>query len=325
MNECADRKWTWRRTGFKTTSPEERTLELERARQIMKLPLDYVPDEHFQAWIRDEKTEKEVLEPMPACGGSPAKAEPPSGISPYMAGLYEVPLLNREQEAHLFRRMNYLKYKASVFRGRLDPVRPRESQMAQIEKLYQEILATRNQIICANLRLVTSIAKRYQGLGRDIFELISDGNVSLMRAVERFDYSSGNRFSTYASWAIINNFARDIPKSLRQQTRFRTGGTDLFGATPDVRGNQREVEAAQSRRETALDGILRRLDDRERKILVYRFGLRRGYEPQTLKQVGGVLGVTKERIRQIEARALEKLREIVVKERPPELMDGGDW
>ena len=146
----------------------------------MKLPLDYVPDEHFQAWIRNEKTEKEVLEPMPACGGSPAKAEPPSGISPYMAGLYEVPLLNREQEAHLFRRMNYLKYKASVFRGRLDPVRPRESQMAQIEKLYQEILATRNQIICANLRLVTSIAKRYQGLGRDIFELISDGNVSLM-------------------------------------------------------------------------------------------------------------------------------------------------
>ena len=137
-------------------------------------------------------------------------APPSSSVWPYMVSLYKVPLLTREQEVHLFRKMNYLKYKASRLRERLDPARPQKTRMAQIEKLYEEIIATKNRIICANLRLVVSIAKRHVKPAQDIFDLVSDGNVSLMHAVEHFDYSFGNKFSTYAAWAIINNFSRTI-------------------------------------------------------------------------------------------------------------------
>ncbi len=260
---------------------------------------------------------------MPTCGESPRKAQPPSGASPYYASLCQFPLLTREQEIHLFRKMNYLKYKASALRRRLDPVRAQETLMTHIEKVYQEIVAARNEIICANLRLVVSIAKRRVRPGLDILERISDGNVSLMRAVELFDYSLGNTFSTYASCAIIKNFASAFRVDLRARRRFHTNHSDFVKATRDSRGNQHELEAAQSGRRTAVEGVLQRLDDRERKIIVCRFGLR--HAPQTLKQVSGVLGLSRERVRQIEDRALCKLREIVVRERPAGLVEGEEW
>ena len=183
----------------------------------------------------------------PADRGQRATSKTPahSGLAPYVASLYEVPLLTHEQEVHLFRKLNYLKYKASGLRGRLNPSRPQKKLMARIEKLCQETVATRNQILCANLRLVVSIAKRHLGPAQNFFELVSDGNVSLMRAIERFDYSLGNKFSTYATWAIINNFSRSIPEGLRYRSRFRTDSFQLFTATPDVGTNHRELEAAQ--------------------------------------------------------------------------------
>ena len=95
--------------------------------------------------------------------------------------------------------------------------------------LCQETLATRNRIVCANLRLVVSIAKRYVRPGQNFSELVSDGNVSLMRAVRLFDYSLGNRFSTYATWAVVNNFAHSIPESLHHRTRFRSDETAFCG------------------------------------------------------------------------------------------------
>ena len=153
------------------------------------------------------------------------------GLAPYVASLYEVPLLTREQEVHLFRKLNYLKFKIDHLRGRLKPSRPQRKLLARIEKLYGETVATRNQIICANLRLVVSIAKRYVGPGQNFFELVSDGNLSLMRAVEWFDYSLGNRFSTYATWAIINNFSRSIQESVCYRNRFRSDPSGLLTAS----------------------------------------------------------------------------------------------
>ena len=143
---------------------------------------------------------------------------------------------------------------------------------------------------------------------QNFFELVSDGNVSLLRAVEKFDFARGNKFSTYASWAIMKNFARTIPGEFKHRDRFRTSQDELFAATPEYRGDQLFEEGAQTTREAQVERILRRLDEREQKIIRGRFGLERGNEPQTLKEVGASLGVTKERIRQIEARALNKLR-----------------
>jgi RNA polymerase primary sigma factor/RNA polymerase sigma factor len=233
----------------------------------------------------------------------------------YLASLYDVPLLTREQEAHLFRKMNYLKYKARRLRETLDVNRPKSRLMGQIEKLYDESAAAKNQIIRANLRLVISIAKRYVGAAEDFFELVSDGNMSLFRAVEKFDVAQGNRFSTYATWAIMKNFARSIPAVLRHRDRFVTSHSQVLGAAEDFRTDQYEQESAQIERESQVEGMLNRLDERERQIVTSRFGLTRGREPQTLYQVGAALGVTKERVRQLQTRAIHKLRMAAAEDR----------
>jgi len=179
--------------------------------------------------------------------------------------------------------------------------------MDRIEKLYDESVTTKNQIIRANLRLVVSIAKRHVGAAGDFFELVSDGNMSLIRAVEKFDFARGFRFSTYASWAIMKNVARTLPAVLRQRSRFSTSRSEMLGAVEDARADQYEQESAQIQRESHVGAILKRLEERERQIVTSRFGLTRGQEPQTLKQVGAAMGVTKERIRQLQARAIGKL------------------
>jgi RNA polymerase primary sigma factor len=137
----------------------------------------------------------------------------------------------------------------------------------------------------------------------------------LIRAVEKFDYARGNKFSTYASWAIMKNFARTIPDENRHRDRFRTSHSEMFSTTEDARSDQFEQESWQTQRESQVERILDRLDEREQQIIIRRFGLERGQEPLTLKQVGAAMGVTKERIRQIEARALSKLRRAAEEDR----------
>ena len=133
-----------------------------RAAQIMGLPLDCIGNEQF-ARLRSQKKEAEILGPMPESDSPTKKPRLPSDMPTYLASLYEVPLLTREQEKHLFRKMNCLKYKASALRAQLDLNQPKSRLMDRIEKLYDESVAAKNQIIRANLRLVVSIAKRYVG------------------------------------------------------------------------------------------------------------------------------------------------------------------
>jgi len=280
----------------------------------MELPLDFIPNDAFSR-VKSHQREERFLAPMPDSTLPAKKLRMPTGLPPYLASLYETPLLSRKQEAHLFRKMNYLKYKAARLRAKLDPTRPKRKLMDAVEKAFDMAVDTKNQLIRANLRLVVSIAKRHVNPSQNFFELVSDGNMSLMRAVEKFDYSRGFKFSTYASWAVMKNFARTIPDEHRHHERFHAGPDELFATTPDEHADAIEEESAQNRRTVQVEKILERLDEREQRIIIRRFGLEHGQEPLTLKQVGAELGVTKERIRQLEARALDKLRKAAQEER----------
>jgi RNA polymerase primary sigma factor/RNA polymerase sigma factor len=292
---------------FKRTRTSIQRILLDmRMEQILELPLDYIYNEDFE----DTSREAEYLGPIPEPASAPRKVRVPAGLPSYLAALYDVPLLTREQEYHLFRKMNYLKHKASRLREGLEETSgSKTAMMDEIDDLYEAAVLVKNKVVQSNLRLVVSIAKRHVASTDDFFALVSDGNMSLIRAVEKFDYSRGNKFSTYASWAIMKNFARTIPSEFKHRDRFRTTTEELFVARQDDRLDPYVEETVQRSRQRELSKILNRLDEREQKIITARFGLGRGTEPLTLKQVGEEMGVTKERIRQLEARALTKLRE----------------
>lgn len=283
-----------------------------RYQRVKALPLDPIPNDEFPR--ATAARQKALLGPAPAPAEPPQRVRPPAGLPPYLTSLYEVPLLTREQEVHLFRKMNYLKYKASKLVARLDPERPDNRLLEQIEQLYQQSIVVKNEIILANLRLVVAMTKRYARCREPLFELVSDGNISLMRAVEKFDYARGCRFSTYATWAIIKNFTQTIAREYRDHARFRTVADDVFQTVPDQRTNQQAEEVAQFQREGEVADLLEQLDDRERRIIRDRYGLDYGREPMTLKEVGSVMGVSKERIRQLASRALAKLRQVAVEQ-----------
>lgn len=293
-------------------STVRRAIAHIRYLRIQAALLDFIPNDQFKK-IRGAEEERTVG-PPPAPARPPKRIRPPSGLPPYLASLYEVPLLTAEQERHQFRRMNFLKYTASRLREKLDPQAPSCPLMDEIEHLYQQSVAVKNEIIRANLRLVVAIAKRYATSTDTLFELVSDGNISLIRAVEKFDFGRGFKFSTYATWALIKNFARTIPNEHRYRTRFHTGGEEMFQSAEDVRSDQIALELAQSQAEHQVGRIMDRLDDREQQIIRYRYGLGPNGEPMTLKQVGTAMGVTKERIRQLETRAMAKLRKAAEEE-----------
>lgn len=303
----------------RTKSSIHRIVSEVRTARLIDQPIDYMDSEEFTK----RGAEKLILGPPPEREKKTKKVTAPPGLPPYLASLYIVPLLTREDEQYYFRKMNYLKFLAAKLCAELKKSRPRSRDMDKIETLMEESLKVKNFLIRSNLRLVVSIAKRHVKPNTNFFEMVSDGNMSLIRAIEKFDYTQGNKFSTYASWAIMKNFARSIPAEHVRLDRFRTGNDEVLDYSSDNRANQFKEELVNRQQHQMLVRILDQLDERERDIVVMRFGLMQGTEHQTLQQVGNHFGVTKERIRQIEARALRKARDIAEEKRLD--IPGGDW
>jgi RNA polymerase primary sigma factor len=288
-----------------------RIISEMRAKRLLDQPIEFMYHSSFEAPDADEL----ILGPVPQNADKHPAFRAPPGLPPYLAQLYSIPLLSKEQEAYHFRKMNYLKFRAARLRDQLDVSRAKTRVMDQIERCLDEAVEVKNLLIRSNLRLVVSIAKKHVKPNGNFFEMVSDGNISLIRAIEKFDFSRGFKFSTYATWAIMKNYARSIPAEHNLLDRYRTGSDEFFMSSPDQRSDQFEQELVNHRQHEAIIQILNRLDERERNIIMFRFGLNQDTEPQTLEQLGGRFGVTKERIRQLESRALEKLRKIAMEEK----------
>jgi len=241
-------------------------------------------------------------EPLKLVGGS---------LPEYLQTLKNTPLLNREQEAGLFRRYNYLKFLACQSRTGIKVTRDSGAGLSQIENYLAEAEKIKSRIIEANLRLVVSIARKHTSSGASLLDLVGEGNISLMRAVEKFDYTRGYRFATFASWTIVKDFARKIPA---QTSRLDTAtATSLANLHRDFRSEDTPDLAAIERAHQSLTDVIKNeLTEREQYIILNRFGLVGSpikKETKTLKQIGEELGFSKERIRQIELTALQKLRQ----------------
>ncbi len=206
------------------------------------------------------------------------------------------------RERALFLKLNYHKMRFVKARRRLDPELATHRDLARLEKHLGRARQTRNQIIRANLRLVVSIARRHLRGWVALMELVSEGVMILMRAVDSFDFHRGNKFSTYATLALMKGFARSVPQMLSARTA--AAPEEMLHQMPDVRS---AVAADRFLVREQVSDLLRNLDARERAVLRAHYGLD-DHTPATYDQLAERLGLTRQRIRQIEQTALAKLR-----------------
>jgi len=299
---------------FECPVPEIETVVRQvQVEQWQQTPLEWIHNEIFDAPTADAI----ILEAQEPAATDASTPRIPADLPPYLRSLYLTPLLTREQEQDLFRRYNYLKFKAARVFKRVVPAAISAEQFEAISNLRSQIEQVRQRITRANLRLVVSIAKKHAGwtsnpsrLRTCFFEVVSDGNMSLMRAVEKFDYARGYKFSTYATWAVTKNYARSIPEQHYHNARYVTGQDTVLDTAAER--NVEPVHAGDRERVKELIAVgMRELTDREREVVSNHFGLEKPGTSLTLEQLGKRFGVTKERIRQIEMRALARLREVL--------------
>jgi len=296
--------------------PEDiaQTLRELEARELAAKPIEYMPNELFAAPNAEELI---LAAPRPAAAANGAAHRTPRDLPAYLKALYDIPLMTSEQERDAFRRYNYLKYRAAQAVQTFDFCQVTQAQLDEVRDFMARADGIKQEIIQANLRLVVSIAKRHVGRSERFFEVVSDGNMSLIRAVEKFDYARGFKFSTYASWAVMKNYARTVPEEHYHFARFVTGQDELLDSTADHRALPKGDAEIGGVRAAIAEG-LKTLTERERTIVANHFGLfSKGGKAETLEQLGRRFGVTKERVRQIESRAICKLREVL----QPSLID----
>jgi RNA polymerase primary sigma factor len=226
----------------------------------------------------------------------------------HLERLCSAPLLTPEEERELFCQMNYLKYRANAIRSTLRREKADESKVTEIELLLSRATRVRNRIIHANVRLVMSIVKQFADDRNRFDDLLSEGISCLIKAVDKFDFDRGFRFSTYATRAVRREVFRLVQRHHRDRTRFATGAQELLSQQVN-RGSMPEgVEMTWQRVDESICQMLRELDDREKFIVEARYGFDNIGEKPTFQRLGQLLGVSKERVRQIEQRALSKLR-----------------
>lgn len=274
-------------------------------------PVEYLWSPEFE----QPELVDEILDDCTVASQSTGVPAPPN-TPPYLAALYGIPLLQPDEEFRIFRQMNFWKHRAEVLRRQMlsagvTPARRRRFQdhLAAAAKL-------RNRIVEANLRLVVSIAKTLVDDANPLEDLISDGNVPLLRAVEIFDFTRGLRFSTYATWAIRNCLFRSTPRNRRVVQRFQTGIETAFLALSAADSGLPESVGDEPRASEQIARLLDELPERDRQVVQARFGLGGRAGGAKFREIAAELNLSTERVRQLLGRALDRLRESVTTTAP---------
>lgn len=218
--------------------------------------------------------------------------------------------LSASEEAAIFRRMNYLKHQAERWRRAVaDGGQSAGGAVANVERLWEESLRLRNYLVQVFSKLAVSVARPYVNPEFRLDELLSEAHVTLLRCVEIFDADRGYRFSTYATNAMRHNLNRYVSRQhkLRRATREYAATDDCQTASGE---SPRQREREYSRRISGVNRWMRKLDPRERTILQSRYGWNSEPNKVTLQSLAEQLGLSRERIRQLELRAIEKLRDM---------------
>ena len=276
-----------------------------RYRRLMEREIEFIPNDNFRLdfdenvacdrevdALLDRNAEGQVLSP-----NQPG----------HLRRMCEQELLTHDQEAALFRSMNYLKYRAAHMRATLDPTRPSRRSMTEIEAMLTRADRVRDQIIRANLRLVISIVKKFVTPQHSFDDLLSDGIFTLMKAVEKFDFDRGFRFSTYAYRSIAREAYRSIKNRGKEAARFSRDAEECAMYSDDQHLAIARDRAWGKLRQH-MEMMLQQLDRRERFIIRSRFALGAHRKTRSLRYLGDKLGISKERARQLEKRALQKLQ-----------------
>ncbi|MBL8816080.1 MAG: sigma-70 family RNA polymerase sigma factor [Planctomyces sp.] len=221
------------------------------------------------------------------------------------------PLLTFEQEQVLFRALNLLRFRVNRMRARLSPRKPSLKSVEEMERMLDLAERIRAQLVKSNLRLVSSIARKFSSSNGDVDDFSSDGCMILLGAIDRFDYSRGFRFSTYATHSIQRHFFRAWKVRQKRRERFPNAASDMLGEIaecPQEGPICADPEEVVGKLLSRADEIL---DHREQQILLNRFGLDESREPRTLREIAADLGISKERVRQLQMKALDKLKELL--------------
>jgi RNA polymerase primary sigma factor len=294
---------------------------------------------------------------------------PDDSVSLYLNEMDRVPLLTKEEEVELAKQMET----GRIAREKMLDYDSNSKEFETLKQAVEKGRDARDHLIKANIRLVVNIAKKYRRYSSSFLDLIQAGNVGLIRAVDKFDYTRGNRFSTYATWWIRRSVLRHLNQKertirlpnylstkIRKVHRVRKELTSDLSRTPtnEEVAKQLDMSADEvgklleyAQRAISLDqpvgedgdsdlqsyienkdapnpfvevrqnllaedviDALNELTEREAKILILRYGLN-GSRKHTLKELGEIFGITRERIRQIQKGALRKLRHPSVRQK----------
>jgi RNA polymerase sigma factor (sigma-70 family) len=257
--------------------------------EILAEPIAFIPNENF----RRPKFMAEIIN---------QQVEVQTGQS-----------LSAGDERLLFMQFNYARYKLCQVRRKLikQTTRPKKIALELLE-WYHRQLDTRSKIVTANMGLVLAMAKRSDFPGVEFTDLVSEGSMALLRAADKFDFSRGFKFSTYACRAIFKGFSRTAKQSYRYRSHFLAQWDTAFEKSDQIeRDREEQHEDWVDEVRTIMHQNLADLTGIEQSVVSMRFSLDSQQQgPLTLKQVGEQLGLTKERIRQIQNKALTKLRAV---------------